>query len=75
MTPKEAAVLNEICKQRNHYADMVAMLQGEIAERDEVIAALHAELGKRPPGEPEAPADAPAKPRKPRKPNGEAVSA
>lgn len=44
MDKKTQAILNEMANQRNRFADAVAMLSGEIAERDEKIAALQAEL-------------------------------
>ncbi|MGH8430420.1 MAG: hypothetical protein ACREUF_08460 [Solimonas sp.] len=44
MNTKIQAVINELAHQRNQNADAVAMLSGEIAERDEKIAVLQKEL-------------------------------
>lgn len=46
MDKKTQAILNELAHQRNQYADAVAMLSGEIAERDEKIAELQARIAE-----------------------------
>ena len=40
MDKKTQAIINELAHQRSQYADAVAMLSGEVAERDEKIAEL-----------------------------------
>ena len=42
MDTKTKAIVNEMAHQRNQFADAVAVLSGEIADRDEQIAALKA---------------------------------
>jgi hypothetical protein len=44
MDKKTQAIFNELSHQRNQYADAVAMLSGEIAERDAKIAELEDKL-------------------------------
>ena len=44
MDKKTQAIINELAHQRNQYADAVAMLSGEIAERDARIAALELQV-------------------------------
>ncbi len=55
MDMKTQAIINELSRQRNQYCDTVALLMGELAERDGKIAELQVEVDKLTP-KPDAPA-------------------